>query len=177
MKDLKEYIVFFTGLKIGKHQFRYQIDNTFFEFFNYHDFEKAAIEVSLLFEKKENLFQLEFNSVGFVTVPCDVTAEPFNLSIEGELKLIVTFGEEYNDDNDEILIIPHNSFELDVSQLIYEMIILSLPSKRVHPGVDDGTLSSEVLERLHKFEKKQDENKTIDPRWAKLKELQTNKKE
>jgi len=174
MKDLKEFNISFTGLKLGKHQFEYQIDNKFFEFFQYNEFKNATIKVDLDFEKKPNMFKLMFHSKGFVTVACDVTNEPFELNVEGNLPLIVKFGEEYNDDNDEILIIPHNQFQINVSQLIYEMIILSLPIKRIHPGVENGTLQSEVLKKLEEYKTKED---TIDPRWEKLKELQSNKKE
>jgi len=174
MKDLKEFNISFTGLKLGKHQFEYKIDNTFFECFQYHEFENADIKINLDFEKKHNMFNVVFNSEGVVTVACDMTNEPFDLEIKGNLPLIVRFGEEYNADNDEILIIPQNQFQLDISHLIYEMIILSLPVKRVHPGVEDGTLQSEVLKKLEEYKTKED---TIDPRWEKLKELQSNKKE
>lgn len=174
MKGLKEFEISFIGLRLGKHQFSYQIDNRFFEFFDFQDFEKSDIKVDLNFEKKNNMFNLEFVSNGVVTVLCDVSAEPFELKVGGKLKLIVKFGDEYNDDNDEILIIPHNSYQLDVSQFMYEMIALSLPVKKVHPGIEDGTLESEVVERLREFENDKDKEK-IDPRWAKLKELKTNK--
>ena len=174
MKDLKEFNISFTGLKLGKHRFEYKIDNTFFEHFQYHEFENADIKIDLNFEKKHNMFNLMFTSRGVVTVACDVTAEPFELEIEGSLPLIVKFGEEYNDDNDEILIIPHNKVQIDISHLIYEMIILSLPIKRVHPGVEDGTLKSEVLKKLEEYKIKEQK---IDPRWEKLKELKSNKKE
>lgn len=178
MKDLKEFIISFIGLKLGKHQFSYQLDNKFFDFFDFQDFEKSDIQVELNFEKKSNMFNLEFVSKGVVTVPCDLTAELFELEINGELKLIVKFGDEYNDDNDEILFIPHNSYQLDVSQFIYEMNVLSLPTRRIHPGIEDGSLKSDVLDRLRKFEKKElIEQEVIDPRWAKLKELKTNKNE
>jgi uncharacterized metal-binding protein YceD (DUF177 family) len=176
MKGLKEFEISFTGLKLGKHQFSYQLDNKFFDFFGFQDFEKSDIHVVVKFEKKNSMFNLEFISKGVVVVPCDMTAESFELEVEGSLFLIVKFGNEYNDDNDEILFIPHNSYQLDVSQFIYEMIVLSLPSKRIHPGIVDGTLKSEVLDRLRKFENKElEENAVIDPRWAKLKELKTNK--
>lgn len=179
MKDLKEFKVSFIGLKLGNHQFSYQIDNKFFEFFQYQEFEKVNINVELNFEKKNGMFNLKFTSTGIVTVLCDVTAEPFDLEVEGVLSVIVKFGDDFNDDNDEILIIPHNSYELDISQLMYEMVILSVPTKRVHPGIEDGTLKSEVLERLKNFERKEniEDSETMDPRWAKLKELKTNKKE
>lgn len=178
MKDLKEYDISFTGLKLGKHQFSYKIDNTFFDFFQYQEFDKVNIKVDIIFEKKNTMFNLEFISKGFVMVACDLTGESFELDVNGSLSLIVNFGETFNGDNEEVLIIPHNSYQLNVGQYIYEMIALSIPTKRVHPGIADGTLDSEVLNRLRNFERKKiEENKTIDPRWAKLKELRTNKKE
>lgn len=175
MNDLKEFNISFTGLKLGKHQFDYKIETKFFDYFQYSDIENADINVELEFEKKHSLFNLEFHSKGVVTVLCDVTGEPFEMEVKGSLPLIVKFGEEFNDDDDEILIIPHNEYQLNVAQFIYEMIVLSLPIKRIHPGIEDGTLQSEVLEKLEEYKSK--EEKTIDPRWEKLKELQSNKKE
>jgi uncharacterized metal-binding protein YceD (DUF177 family) len=93
---------------------------------------------------------------------------------------VVQFGEAYNVDNDELLILPHGEHQIDVSQIIYEMIVLSVPQKRVHPGVKDGTLDSEALRKLKDLEVKQvkpeteKENET-DPRWDKLKQLLTDK--
>jgi uncharacterized metal-binding protein YceD (DUF177 family) len=96
------------------------------------------------------------------------------------MKLIVRFGEEYNNDNEELLILPHGEFEVDIAQYIYEMIVLSVPLRRVHPGVKDGSLKTEALTKLNelivkeeKKENKQEEN--IDPRWDKLKQLLTDK--
>ena len=96
------------------------------------------------------------------------------------MKLIVRFGEEFNNDNEELLILPFGEFEVDIAQYIYEMIVLSVPLRRVHPGVKDGTLESEALKKLNelavkdiKKENKKEEN--IDPRWDKLKQLLTDK--
>ena len=68
----------------------------------------------------------------------------------------------YNDDDDEILIIPHREHQVNIGQYVYEMIVLSVPSKRIHPGVLDGTLKSEALKRLEELqpkENKKDKNK------------------
>ena len=40
MKPLKEFIIPFVGLKLGKHHFDYHIGETFFEYFEYDDFLK-----------------------------------------------------------------------------------------------------------------------------------------
>ena len=136
MKDLKEFDISFTGLKLGKHQFSYKIDNTFFDFFQYQEFDKVNIKVDIILEKKNTMFNLEFISKGFVMVACDLTGEFFELDVEGSLSLIVNFGETFNGDNEEVLIIPHNSHQLNVGQFIYEMIVLSIPTKRVHPVIN-----------------------------------------
>ena len=174
MKDLKEFNIPFVGLKEGKHLFQYKIDNTFFELYDYNEFEKSSINVTLEFVKKSTLFELEFTASGTVNVPCDVTNEYFDLEITATLPLVVKFGQEYNDENEEILILPHEVYQFSVAQFIYEMIVLGIPNKRVHPKVLDGTMETEALEQLEIKEKKTVE--TTDPRWDKLKNLITEKK-
>ena len=177
MRDLKDYNIQFVGLKEGKHQFDFSIENRFFETFNYSEFNNSSIEVLLTFVKKSTLFELNFIAKGTVEVPCDVTNELYNQEIESELPLVVKFGEEFNDENEEILIIPHSEYQLNVAQFIYEMIVLAVPLKRIHPKVADGTMESEALEKLEELKIK--ESKTVadtDPRWDKLKSLITEKK-
>ncbi len=172
MKDLKEFLIQFVGLKEGLHHFDYHISDKFFEFFQFDDFENIEIDVKLDFQKKSTMFILNFKSEGKVNVLCDVSGEPFDLDVVGDLKLIVKFGEEFNDDDEEILIIPHNEFQIDVAQYIFEMIVLSIPQKRIHPGVATGEV--EVAELKNEKEENKEE---IDPRWEKLKQIQTNKKD
>ena len=132
--------------------------------------------VDLGFNKKETLLELEFTHNGTVKVPCDVTNESFDLPINGTLKLIVRFGDVFNNDNEELLILPHGEFQVDVSQYIYEMIVLSVPLKRVHPGVADGSIELPEHEELYEeVEEEQNEEEEIDPRWAELKKLLTDK--
>ena len=174
MKDLKEFNIPFVGLKEGKHLFQYKIDNTFFELYDYNEFEKSSIDVTLEFVKKSTLFELEFTASGTVNVPCDVTNEYFDLEITATLPLVVKFGQEYNDENEEILILPHEVYQFSVAQFIYEMIVLGIPNKRVHPKILDGTMETEALEQLEIKEEKT--VATTDPRWDKLKNLIIEKK-
>jgi hypothetical protein len=45
MKKLNEFLIPFIGLKLGKHQFEYQISKEFFDNFDYVVFESANIKV------------------------------------------------------------------------------------------------------------------------------------
>ena len=178
MKDLKQFNIPFVGLKEGNHLFEYQIDNTFFEAFQFEDFNNTDVKIELTFVKKSSLMELTFNASGTVNVPCDVTGELFDQKIEGTLPLIIKFGPEYNDESEELLILPYDEYQINIAQYIYELTVLSVPSKRVHPQVLDGTMESEALQRLKELEPKIEkpvEESSADPRWDKLKNLLTDK--
>lgn len=174
---LKEYEISFFGLKEGLHRFEYKLDKEFFEFFKYDEFNKADLSIELDFRKKSNMLELHFAGSGNVSVSCDVSNEPFDLPLEGQLDLVVKFGEHYDDDNDEVLILPHGEHQMNVAQYIYEMMVLAVPSKKVHPGIEDGTLKSDILEKLDELspENKKEIEQT-DPRWDELKKLLIDKK-
>lgn len=181
MRKLAAFTIPFVGLKQGKHIFDYQINNEFFEHFGFNEFNSANVKVDLVLEKKPTLMELTFTASGDVNVFCDLTNEPFDQEIEGELILVVKFGDEFNDDNEELLILPHGEYQLDVAQYIYELVVVSVPQKRIHPGVLDGSLKSDVLEKLEELRLKEadlnkiEEKEDIDPRWNKLKNLLNDK--
>ena len=170
------FVIPFIGLKDGNHHFEYKIDKKFFEVYPYEDILDAKVLVDLDFVKKSTLLELGFNVEGQVKVLCDLTNEPYQQPIKGDLDLIVKFGDTFNDENEEVLIIPRESHEVDIAQYIYEIIVLALPSKRVHPGVKDGSLKSDILDKLKELQPKLNiKNKSSDPRWDKLKGLLTDK--
>jgi len=184
MKDLKNFDISFIGLKDGNHIFEYKIEKAFFDFFNYDEFYNSNVQVVLSFCKKATMFELNFVCKGWVEVDCDLTGERFQQIIDANIDLVVKFGEEYNDENEELLIIPHSQFKINVAQYIYEAIVLAVPIKKIHPGVIDGTLQSDILEKLKEFEinsfeedqTEEETNREIDPRWNKLKEYTNRKK-
>jgi len=175
MKKMKGLDISFFGLNEGIHYFEYKIENQFFEAFEYDEYLDSKILVNLEFIKKTTLLELNFSAKGSLKIACDVSNEPYDQQINGELSVIVKFGEVYNDDNEEIIVIPHGEYQINVAQFIYEMIVLAVPSKRIHPGIEDGTLQSPVLKKLNELQQKNKNSDEIDPRWEELKKLITDK--
>jgi|SRR5690625_2553314 len=177
MKELIEFTIPFVGLKIGEHRFNFEISNTFFKHFDYEEYNDAFINLEVILEKKSTL--LEFNLLfdGSVNVPCDLTNELFDLQIEGVYEFVVKFGDAYNDENEDLLILPHGSHSVNIQQFIYETLVLAVPLKRIHPGVKDGTLKSDILDKLEELspnaetETEETKENEIDPRWDNLKNL------
>ncbi|NKI31306.1 YceD family protein [Croceivirga thetidis] len=174
--ESREFVIPFSGLKIGSHRFDFKVDNSFFESFDYQDFNSSKIDVEAQLTKTSTMMELELEANGQVNVDCDVTGEPFDMPTAGKLHLVVKFGEEYDDLDDELLIIPHGESQLNIAQYVYEMLVLAVPQKRVHPGIEDGSLKSEVLDKLKELKPKEEKNNNdIDPRWDDLKKLLTDK--
>lgn len=174
MKNMGDFLIPFIGLKTGKHLFEYQISKTFFKEFDFDEFENCTINVEIVLEKKSTFLELYFKHKGTINIPCDLTGEPFDLPIKGKLSLLVKFGDEFNNENEELLVLPHGEHQIDTSQYVYEMIVLSIPSKRIHPGVKDGTLKSEALDILKELQSnnnKEKKEENLDPRWDQLKKL------
>ena len=179
MKELKEFTIPFVGLKLGEHRFDFKIDKSFFENFEYEEFNSVDIKLDVLLNKKNTMLEFTMAFEGFVNVNCDITNEPFNLKIEGDFHFVVKFGEEFNDENEALITIPHGSYEFNIQQYIYESIVLAIPTRRIHPGIEDGTLKSDILNKLEELRPTLndilEEGETTDPRWDELKKLLTDK--
>jgi hypothetical protein len=52
MKALKEFTIPFVGLKEATHHFEYKIEQSFFEHFEYEDFNNVEVDVKVDLTKK-----------------------------------------------------------------------------------------------------------------------------
>ena len=161
----------FSGLKEGIHLFNYELGNKFFKNFDYYDFLDAKLFAKLELDKQSTLLNLKFSFNGEIEVQCDVSMESFNLDLETEHAVVVKFKDDIISTDDKVIFMPAGSHSIDVSHLIYESIILAVPQKKVHPGIENGSLKSEIVEKLEALKPKKNFKEKTDPRWDKLKDL------
>ena len=158
-------------MKEGMHLFNYELGNKFFRNFDYYDFLDAKLFAKLELEKQSTLLNLKFSFNGEIEVQCDVSMESFNLDLETEHAVVVKFKDDIISTDDKVIFMPAGSHSIDVSHLIYESIILAVPQKKVHPGIENGSLKSEIVEKLEALKPKKNFKEKTDPRWDKLKDL------
>jgi uncharacterized metal-binding protein YceD (DUF177 family) len=170
---LKQFVIQFRGLKNESHHFDFVIDKKFFDAIEYAELEQGTVNVSVDLIKEERMMIFEFGISGEVEVECDRCLDPFFQPINGTERLIVKFGEEYEEQSDDVIIIPESDYKFDLTTYIYEYIRLMLPMQCIHPDDDEGysTCNQEMLDRLSV----ENEEPTIDPRWDALKKLKENK--
>jgi uncharacterized metal-binding protein YceD (DUF177 family) len=170
MKRKSDYTIPFAGLKLGHHLFDFEIDDTFFEELDYSLIQKGDIHVSIDLEKKETMLILLFTIKGSVESECNLCTDPVDFEINNTFQLIYKFGLEEMDD-EAIIVIHPDSYQIDVTQPIYEFITISLPPRIVH---EEGECNQEMIDSLNKYlssKKEEPKDDDIDPRWSALKNL------
>jgi len=160
----------FAGLKSGVHIFDYVIDDAFFKDKEYSEVQHARIDTKVTLHKETNLLVFDVRMDGTINVMCDRCGENFDLPVWGENKLIVSLTNDRFENETDILSIPLDSSDIDISQYLYEYISLLLPQRRVHADKEDGTsgCNPEALKLLNKFTEKEEEPK-VNPIWEELK--------
>lgn len=176
---LKPFVIPFIGLKLGKHDYQFEITETFFEAFEddavsstSEPIEEASIELSVQLDKKPEMLTLDFSFSGQVFVNCDRCLDRMSLSVESQDRILIKFGEQTFDETDEIVVLPESTFQINLAQFAYELLILALPIRRVHP---DGECDPEMVQHLQVQEEEEEdieaEEPPTDPRWAALANL------
>ena len=176
LKSLQEYRIPFKGLKIGKHNFKFEVTEAFFNEFEYSLVKSGNLTVDLEMDKQETLLILLFTISGDIHLSCDVCLADYPSAINIEERQIVKFtgDENLEDDTEEIVMLSRNEFEVDVSGLIYEYINLAVPY--ISRCDDEGNTEwcdKEMIRKLNELsgENKEENNSTDDPRWEALKNI------
>lgn len=176
LKPLKQFSIPFTGLKIGKHQFDFEVDNSFFEAFEYSLVKKGNLKAEVELDKQETMLLLQFRINGTIVLDCDKCLAEFEAPISVQERQIVKFAEdELESDDLEIITLSKKESELDISALIYEFITVSVPYIKVCEENGDGQkCDQEMIARLESLavgSQEEEQQQSDDPRWAALKKL------
>jgi len=176
LKPLKQFSIPFTGLKIGKHQFDFEIDNSFFDAFEYSLVKKGDLKASVELDKQETMLILQFHIEGTIILDCDKCLAEFGAPISVQERQIVKFAEdELESDDLEIIVLSKKESEIDVSELIYEFITVSVPYIKICEQNGEGQqCDQEMIARLESLSigtQKEQKQQDDDPPWAALKKL------
>lgn len=176
MKALKQFSIPFTGLKLGKHQFTFEVDKSFFDAFEYSLVKDGALKVTVELDKQETMLILHFHIWGTIQLNCDKCLSEFAQPIDFEERQIVKFAEDDLESDDlEIIMLNKKESALDVSALIYEFINVSVPYiNTCQQAGQTQPCDPEMIAKLEKLASgtaETEEEQNDDPRWAALKKL------
>ncbi len=154
MKNEKKlFTIPLASLPFGHTDYQYVIDDNFFDYRDYSEVKKGVVNLHLGIEKMETMFILTINLEGKVVLQCDKCGDDYEQTIADSAEIYLKYDAEKDDEDgdEDVIIITKNDSEFDLSDLIYEYIILSLPIHRTH--TDESLCNREAIERLYDFSK------------------------
>ena len=180
MKELSKYNIDIYGLEDKQYAYEMESGDAFFQELEQDLIEYGHFKTRIVLNKSATMIQLNFHTVGSVTLTCDRSLDPFEEPIDSNERIILKFGDHNEELTDEIEIIDRNTPRINVARYLFDFVALSLPFKKIHPDLRgeeeeidpldeaDGILvySSETA-----ASEETEEEEKIDPRWEALKKL------
>jgi uncharacterized metal-binding protein YceD (DUF177 family) len=142
MEQIGLYKIAYKGLKTGSYDFDFQVDNSLFEAYETEEIKGGDCLVRVRLDRSEAMLELNISIEGKVICECDRCLEDCPIEVDYEGELVVKFSDEIDDYDGEVMWISHSEDILDLTQYIYESIVLSLPYRRVH---EEGGCNPEML--------------------------------
>lgn len=164
-----------SGLAEGLHSFGFQLNEDFLTEFSSAFFSKPNLRVSVRLLVSDTMLKAQISIEGTVILVCDRSLEEFEHQISLTINHFFNFGEEEMELSDELDVISKDRTTIDFDQLVYDSVALSIPGKKLHPKFQtdetEDNLEGEIIFSTLPDDSTVEIEKTIDPRWAKLKEI------
>lgn len=191
MGKFTEFKLQLKTLPQGEHSFEYRLGKQFFVNMESADIHDADLHVGLSVVVKADVYQLHFTISGTITLLCDRCLDSLLWPIDTTYDINVKFGDDYNDEADDFLVIPFSNNYLNVAYMLYDTVALAIPIKHVHapgkcnrqmtamlrkhkasrPDDPDAQLEEQLMDEMDSMEADVDNETTAetDPRWDALK--------
>ena len=185
MGKFSAYKLQLKSLAPGTHEFEYVLDKQFFANMESADIHDADLKVKLTAVYRGDVYDLTFKITGNVVLLCDRCLDTMDFPIDASYHIMVKYGDDYNDDSDELLEIPQSDAYINVAYMLYDTVALAIPIKHVHPmgkcnrqmsallkkhraraTGEDADLENELIDEIDDIEES-------DPRWDALRNLGT----
>ncbi len=178
MNSKRAYEIAFVGLKQGDHLFEYELEESFF-------IEKGALiengikaNVKVTVDKHTGFMMLKFITDGTSVLNCDRCGNELQVSLWDEFNLVIKLVENPTEMNEseedpDIFYIARSESHIEISDWLYEFVILSIPTQNICKEDDNGVslCNKEVLEKLEKMNKEVVVENTI---WKGLEKFKNN---
>ena len=152
MKNSRVFEIAWQGLKLGEHELIFDLDDKFLMWkYPETEYKQLNVQIKVTFDKQVNFFMFHFNIAGSLIVPCDRCGEEFELSLWDEFDLLVKLNDVEDEDQIEeeadVVFISRSETVLDISDWLYEFLMLSIPLQKIHPQDAKGndTCNPDVL--------------------------------
>jgi len=184
MGKFSAYKVPLKSMVKGTHEFEFHPDKAFFANMENADIRDADLSARLTVVYNGEYYDLTFRITGEVVLLCDRCLDDLRQPVDTSYHVTVRYGEDYNDEADDVLEIPDSENTLNVAYMVYDTVVLAIPIKHVHPM---GKCNRQMSAILRKHRARGDEDADFgsdfadeaesmadaatDPRWDALRKI------
>lgn len=168
----KEYILEFNKVRAGVNDYTFDLNAEFLSKIEGSALVNANVVATLKLLKSSNMYDLKFQLKGTVLCECDKCLEEFTMPVNSDYSLLMKVSETANFDDDEIIYITDKLIEHDLSQYLYESLMLSIPVRKVCEMSGTKQCNKEVIAKLDEINHHEEEEEN--PTWDKLKDILKN---
>ena len=165
MGSKREFEIAFVGLKQGEHEFNYELTEAFFKERGAEYADNIHANVKLLLEKNTGFLIMKFAVGGNAEVNCDRCGNLLKADLWDEFSMVVKTTEDPGEMNEQeedadVFYIAKTESHLDISDWLYEFVMLSIPAQHVCGENETGEslCNADVLQKLEQMRAKTEEN-------------------
>lgn len=159
MGKFQQYKINLATLQEGLHTKDMVCDTELFRNMENNDVLESDVKVHLNLTYRNGIYDCLFTLKGEIKIPCNRCLDPMAHEIDTTYHVKVKYGEEYDDSNDEVLVIPDTDAFLNVAYMLYDTIVLTIPIRHVHP---QGQCNRAMADVLQKHRMRHDEDDDLD---------------
>lgn len=177
--DLNYFNLTFVKLPNGEHQFTYEVNDTFFEYFGNQEIRGASVTFFALITKSDSMLVIDLKGEGSLISTCDRCLNSVNFNVKPDFKVIAHMNSSEvetvsNDDiNLQLIYLRSSDFELNLASSIYESFLPCIPMVKSCETLENKSCDDSVTRIINQNRDNLEES--VDPRWEKLKQLLNNK--
>lgn len=171
---LEPYRIPLKSLSVGEHTYRYRLDDGFFAAVEALDVKHGEVGAEVTVRKTTLAIEVDIVMQGAVEVVCDRCLEPMSVDVDVDEMVCVTFGTEYKEEDDHLIVVPEDEGIFDISWLLYEYVALSVPMIHTHPDGECDQAMIDIIDAHSAGSEDKEDKDEVDPRWAALKNILNN---
>jgi uncharacterized protein len=176
VKKDSQYDLHIAKLADKTHHFAFELDRAFFEQFDQQLIPEGHVHADVTLHKTDRLLTLDFDLRGTVRQVCDRSLDEYDQEIEAQEQLLVRYGDQALELDDNVLQITPDTQTLPLAQHLFDYVGLALPMKKLHPRFqnepdDNPESETKLIFTTRQPGENDDDDQDPDPRWNALRNL------
>ena len=145
MSAFSAYDIDLESLNEGVHSFHYELNDAYFAAIDADEVRRGNLTADVKVTVRLGAYDVDFHVAGEIFVTCDRCLDDMSLEVDADDHVRVKLGPEFGEEGD-LLVLSEQDPVLNVAWFLYELIVLSIPIKHVHPA---GGCNKEMAAKLY----------------------------